>query len=110
MTEAIQEISHQKVTLVYVDQGYFGQNAANAAQEHGIALEVLKLPEARRGVVLLPLCWVVERSFSWATRFRCLVRDYERLLETPAGLHYLAVACLMLSHRQDAIGIVQNML
>jgi len=38
----------------------------------------------------------VERSFGWASRFRRLARDYERLPETLAGLHYLAFAILML--------------
>ncbi len=61
-------------------------------------LEVIKLPEAKRGLVLLPRRWVVERSFAWATRFRRLAKDYERLPETVAGLHFLAFACLML-HR-----------
>ena len=53
---------------------------------------------AKRGFVLLPRRWVVERSFAWATRFRRLVRDYERLPETLAGLHLVAFACLMLKH------------
>src|SRR5215210_1327567 len=51
----------------------------------GIRLEVVKYQEARRGFVLLPRRWVVERSFAWATRFRRLARDYERLPETVAG-------------------------
>ena len=46
----------------------------------------------------------------WAARFRRLARDYERLPETLAGLHYLAFACLMLPHLTDAMNIVQNML
>ena len=71
--------------------------AADAAA-HGIRLEVVKLPEAKRGFVLLPRRWVVERSFAWAARFRRLARDYERLPETVAGLHFVAFACLML-HR-----------
>ena len=56
---------------------------------------MVKLPEAKRGFVLLPRRWVVERSFGWAARFRRLTRDYERLPETLAGLHYLAFACLI---------------
>lgn len=46
--------------------------------------------------MLPPRRWVVERSFDWATRFRTLVKDYERLPETLAGLHVVALACLML--------------
>jgi transposase len=45
---------------------------------------------------------VVERSFAWAARFRRLARDYERLPETVAGLHFLAFACLLL-HRLLAL-------
>jgi transposase len=40
-------------------------------------LEVIKLPEAKRGFVLLSRRWVVERSFAWTVRFRRLARDYE---------------------------------
>ena len=85
-----------KLGLAYVDQGYTGESAPCAAQAHGIQLEVVQLPTAKRGFVLLPRRWVVERSFAWATRFRRLVRDYERLPETVAGLHLLAFACLFL--------------
>jgi transposase len=67
------------------------------AASHGIEWMVVKLPEAKRGFVLLPKRWVVERSFAWTTRFRRLVRDYERLPETLGGLHFVAFACLMLS-------------
>ena len=42
----------------------------------------MKLPEAKRGFVLLPRRWVVERTFAWATRFRRLVKDYERYAST----------------------------
>lgn len=95
---AVQDATGDSVTLAFVDQGYTGQTPATEAAAHGIALEVIKLPDAKRGFVLLPRRWVVERSFAWASRFRCLARDYERLPETVAGLHFLAFACLML-HR-----------
>jgi len=84
--------------LAYVDQGYTGATTADAAAQHGLALEVVKLPEAKRGFVLLPRRWVVERSFAWLARFRRLARDYERLPETLAGLHFIAFAYLLL-HR-----------
>jgi transposase len=87
-----------------VDQGYTGEAPAAAAAAHGIRLEVVKHPEAKRGFVLLPRRWVAERSFAWTTRFRRLVRDYERLPETVRGLHFVAFACLMLRHAALAIG------
>ena len=98
LARQVQEVTEQSVELAYVDQGYTGEAAANAAQSQGMQLEVIKLPEAKKGFVLLPRRWVVERSFGWAARFRRLARDYERLPETLAGLHYLAFAILMLKN------------
>jgi len=93
----VQEATGDSVKVAFVDQGYTGDEAAAAAKEHGIRLEVVKLPEAKRGFVLLPRRWVVERSFAWMARFRRLARDYERLAETLAGLHFVAFAILMAS-------------
>ena len=98
LAAAVQEATGQNAELAYVDQGYTGEAPAAAAEAHGIRLEVVKLPEAKNGFVLLPRRWVVERTFAWAARFRRLARDYERLPETFAGLHFVAFACLML-HR-----------
>ena len=91
-----QEETGESVELAYVDQGYTGPDPATAAEAHGIRLEVVRLPEAKRGFVLLPRRWVVERSFAWSARFKRLAKDYERLPETLAGMHVLAFCTLML--------------
>ncbi len=96
LAQAVQKVTGQAVELAIVDQGYTGDAAAQAAKEQGIPLEVVKLPHAKRGFVLLPRRWVVERSFAWTTRFRRLVRDDERLPTTLAGLPLVVFACLML--------------
>jgi transposase len=98
LAAAVQKVTGHHVELAFVDQGYTGDEPAQAAKAQGIRLQVIKLPEAKHGFVLLPRRWVVERSFAWMTRFRRLARDYERLPETLAGLHLLAFAVLML-HR-----------
>jgi len=98
LAQAVQDVTGHKVELAFVDQGYTGDAPAQEAKEQGMQLEVIKLPHAKRGFVLLPRRWVVERSFAWMTRFRRLARDYERLPETLVGLHLLAVTVLML-HR-----------
>ena len=103
LSEEIQQATGENVELAYVDQGYTGEKASRAASEHGIWLEVVKHEEAKRGFVLLPRRWVVERDFAWASRFRRLVKDYERLPETVAGLHFVAFACLFL---QQAAGLL----
>ena len=104
LAEAVQEATGESVELAYVDQGYSGERADGEAQAHGIRLEVVKHPEAKRGFVLLPRRWVVERDFAWASRFRRLVKDYERLPETVAGLHFVAFACLFLHRAITIIG------
>jgi len=97
LVQKIQETTGDKVEVAFVDQGYTGKEPAAQAAAHGVRLEVVKLQEAKRGFVLLPRRWVVERSFGWAARFRRLARDYERLPSSLAGLHWLAFACLMLN-------------
>jgi transposase len=91
----VQEVTGDNVVIAYVDQGYTGENAAEQASEHGIQLEVVKHTEAKKGFVLLPRRWVVERTFGWLGRFRRLARDYERLSETLAGWHWLAFVTIM---------------
>ena len=98
LARQVQEVTEQSVEVAFVDQGYTGDQPAEAAQQQGIDLQVIKLPEAKKGFVLLPRRWVVERSFGWTARFRRLARDYERLPDTLAGLTYLAFAMLMLKN------------
>ncbi len=98
LAEQIQAATGESVEVAFVDQGYTGDQPAADAEAHGIRLEVVKLPTAKRGFVLLPRRWVVERSFAWMARFRRLARDYERLPETVVGLHFLAFA-IVLAHR-----------
>jgi transposase len=104
LAEAVQAATGETVEVAFVDQGYTGQEPAEAAAAQGIRLEVVKLPAAKRGFVLLPRRWVVERSFAWTARFRRLARDYERLPETLAGLHYLAFAILLLTRFVALLG------
>jgi transposase len=96
LTQTVQAVTDNNVDVAFADQGYNGPNAAAAAEANGIELVVIKLPEAQKGFVLLPRRWVVERSFAWMTRFRRLVKDYERYASTLAGFHLIAFVCLML--------------
>src|SRR5918997_1323803 len=100
-----QEAAGESVELAYVDRGYTGERAAADAGAQGIRLEVVKHPGAKKGFVLLPRRWVVERTFAWATRFRRLVRDYERLPQTLADLHVIALVCLMLRQAANYIAV-----
>ena len=97
LAAGVQAATGQTVEVAFVDQGYTGDRPAADAAAHGIRLEVVKLAEAKRGFVLLPRRWVVERSFGWLARFRRLARDYERTAEVLAGWHWVAFTDLMLT-------------
>ncbi len=97
LVKEVQQVTGEKVEVAFVDQGYTGKEPAAAAAQAGVRLIVVKLEQARKGFVLLPRRWVVERSFAWAARFRRLARDYERLPSSLAGLHWLAFLTLMLT-------------
>jgi transposase len=92
----VQEVTGGTVTLAYVDQGYTGEDATQQASQHGIRLEVVKHTEAKKGFVLLPRRWVVERTFGWLARFRRLARDYERLAKVLEGWHWLAFLTIII--------------
>jgi transposase len=92
----VQEATDETVKMAFVDQGYTGENAAQQASDEGIQLEVVKHTKAKKGFVLLPRRWVVERTFGWLGRFRRLTRDYERLAEVLAGYHWLAFLTLII--------------
>jgi transposase len=104
LTGAVQEATGESVELAYVDEGYTGERPAEEAEAHGMRLEVVKHSEAKRGFVLLPRRWVVERDFAWASRFRRLVKDYERLPTVLAGLHFVAFACIFLRQATSNLG------
>jgi transposase len=59
----VQQITGDHLELAYVDQGYTGQAAEEAAASHGNPVGGYQTYRGKRGFVLLPRRWVVERSF-----------------------------------------------
>lgn len=96
LCQQAQQATGHTVKWAWADQSYTGEQAKSDAAKHGIELQVVKLPEAKKGFVLLPRRWVVERSFAWLARFRRLSRDFERMPEVLAALHFVVFAMLML--------------
>ena len=60
--DRVQPLTGDNIEVAFVDQGYTGVQATEDTAAHGIRLDVVKLPEAQKGFVLLPRRWVVERS------------------------------------------------
>lgn len=87
----VQKATGSHVRIAYFDQGYTGEEASESAKEHGIEWVVGKHLEAKKGIVLLPRRWVVERTFGWLGRIRRLTRDYERLQSTLTCFHCITM-------------------
>ena len=88
-----------RLEVVWADGAYAGENLGKWCEEHtGWLLQIVPRNVGRTTFEVLTRRWVVERDFAWASRFGRLVKDYERLPATVAGLHFVALACLFL-HR-----------
>jgi transposase len=78
------------IALVWADGGYAGRLQAWARQVLGLIVTIVKRSDDVRGFVVLPRRWVVERTFAWLTRYRRLVRIYERKPEHHEALIWWA--------------------
>src|SRR5918997_3099747 len=54
LARSVQEATGESVELAYVDRGYAGEEASEAAEASGIRLEVVRHPGAKKGFILLP--------------------------------------------------------
>jgi putative transposase len=79
-----------------VDGGDAGQLVDWVAKRFAFCLAVVRRPKERKGFVLLPRRWVVERTFGWLNHSRRLSKSYERLTRTDASWVYIAMTRLML--------------
>jgi len=71
LAKQVQEVTGHSVEVAFVDQGYTGEEPAQATEEQGVRLIVVKLPEAKKGFVLLPRRWVVVFAAWRATTNAC---------------------------------------
>ena len=93
----VQQVTGEKIDVVLADQGYTGEQPQIDAALNDVELVVVKRPAGATGFVLLPMRWVVERTFAWTARFRRLSRDFERLQSSLLGFHWLAVSITLLN-------------
>lgn len=98
---AIEMISLNSVNLsnvekFLVDGGYTGKAFAGAvAQLCGAEVEVVKRNELHKFVVL-PLRWVVERTFGWLDKARRLWKNCERSLHNALQVTILALIAVLI--------------
>jgi putative transposase len=84
------------IRLTWADSGYAGKliTWAKTKLKPRLTVQVVKRTEQHKFIVL-PRRWVVERTFSWITRSRRTVRDYERLPGHHETMVYWAMTIIM---------------
>ena len=83
---------------LYADGGYQGpvfRRAVTKIMEQ-VNVEIVKRSDHAKGFVVLPLRWVVERTFAWLGRCRRLAKDWENLNRKALAFLRLASIRLML--------------
>jgi transposase len=83
---------------LFADGGYQGPlfRAAVKKVMARVNVEIVKRSDARKGFVVLPKRWVVERTFAWIGRCRRLAKDWEFLNRKALAFLRLASIRLML--------------
>jgi putative transposase len=85
-----------KLQVIWVDQGYSGQNFAQAVvQVCGEKVRVEVIERTSQKFERLPKRWIVERTFGWLNRFRRLSKDYELYSEVSEAMIYGSLIRLM---------------
>ena len=85
-----------RLVKVFVDGGYEGVEFGALIQAiYGWVLEVVKRNQLHTFEVL-PMRWIVERTFGWLNRFRRLSKDYEYHTRTSETVIYWAMIRIML--------------
>ena len=91
LLEVLPEPLWERLEKILADGGYEGEDFQAYVQDtFGVALEISLRPTGKKGFVVVPKPWVVERSFAHLGRSRRLSKDYEKLTENSQGMVYLA--------------------
>ena len=86
----------KKLRCIWVDGAYRGKLLDWVNVRCRFRLQPVLRSDDRKGFVVLPRRWVVERTFAWLNLCRRLSKDYERLTTTSEAIIYIAMTRLML--------------
>ena len=81
---------------LFADGAYDRGKLMDKAAFRDFTLEIVRRLDSEPGFKVLPRRWVVERTFGWMTRFRRLVRDYERRIDVSEAFIYVALSSVLL--------------
>ncbi len=85
-----------RLNTIWMDGGYRGEDFMCWVMDmFRWIVQIVLRPLEKKGFILLPKRWVVERTFGWLNWCRRLSKDYERLPETSETFIYLAMIRIM---------------
>ncbi|WP_202205647.1 transposase, partial [Acetobacter persici] len=76
---------------LFADGAYDRLQLMDKAAYLDFVVEVIRRRDGAKGFEVLPRRWVVERTFGWMTRWRRLVRDYERRIDVSQAMIFVAM-------------------
>ena len=84
--------------MSFVDGGYAGDQARRVAFEASrIHIIVVKRTDKKiKGFIVLPKRWLVERTFGWINRARCLAKEFEAAIESALAWLQMAFAAILI--------------
>lgn len=85
-----------RIQVVFADSAYGRSGLPEwVSSTFGWVLQTVLRPVGLKGFVVLPKRWIVERTFSWISRYRRHSKDYERNPETSEAMIHIAMINLM---------------
>ncbi len=84
------------VKHLFADGAYDRRKLMDKAAYKDFVIEIVRRIDNEPGFKVLPRRWVVERTFGWMTRWRRLVRDYEKRIDVSAAMIHVAMGGLLL--------------
>lgn len=83
-----------KLKVIWADGGYAGKLILFAKKQYGWKIDIIKRSD-QKGFRILPKRWIVERTFSWLSKYRRLSKDYEYHPATSEALIHIAMTHVM---------------
>lgn len=83
--EQLTSRDYPRLKVIWADSKYHNYvlyNWKDSRPDLRWRLEIVRRPPGSEGFVLLPMRWVVERTFAWLGRSRRLSKDYERRVDS----------------------------
>ena len=85
-----------RLKRIWADGGYRGSFIDIIRRVCGWTVEIVLRSDDAQGFVVLPMRWIVERTFAWLLNARRLSKDYEYSITSSTGMIYSAMIRIML--------------